>query len=147
MPRPSVFKRTWIVNPQLQYGWMLYFGFGVGLLFLISYMGTSVAANGFAAICNDIPPDFAGRCEEALQSQRLVLRWIFILGGAASVLFIFVGSMVASNRIAGPIYRTLQYLERINRGENPEPLTFRHGDHYNELAQALNQALEKVRKR
>src|SRR5688572_9780684 len=121
MARPSVFKRTWIVNPQLQYGWMLYFGFGVGLLFLISYMGSSVASNGFVAICNDIPPDLAGRCAEALENQRAVLRWIFILGGAASVLFIFIGSMVASNRVAGPIFRTIKYLESLERGENPGP--------------------------
>jgi hypothetical protein len=147
MPRPSVLKRTWIVNPQLQYGWMLYFGFGVGLLFLISYMGTSVAANGFVAICNDIPPEYASRCEEALETQRTVLRWIFILGGAASVVFIFVGSMVASNRLAGPLYRMIKYLNAVERGEKPEPLIFRQGDHHMELAESLNRALEAVRKR
>jgi len=49
-----------------------------------------------------------------------------------------------SHRICGPVYRTLKTLEAIHSGDMPKEVTFREGDDFWELAEALNKVLEKL---
>jgi hypothetical protein len=58
-----------------------------------------------------------------------------------SVLFILVGvfgyTFVFSHRIAGPIFRINSVLETMLKGEYPQSVTLRKGDHFQKTAELL----------
>lgn len=50
-----------------------------------------------------------------------------------------------THRVVGPMIRLRSALEALGRGEKVQPLQFRSKDHWHELAEGFNRALERVR--
>lgn len=50
-----------------------------------------------------------------------------------------------TNRIAGPVYRLRCEMEKLTAGEDVEPLKFRDGDAFEELAEEFNRLAETVK--
>ena len=63
-----------------------------------------------------------------------------------SFLWIFVGIM-ASHRIAGPVFRMKRYLDSVADGNYSERLTLRKKDELKDLADAINRLVDKLGKR
>jgi signal transduction histidine kinase len=99
-----------------------------------------------------------------------VLGWIFIAPGAdvlvkmrehlpsffAVLLVAMASSLIVlpvllfdlsrhTNRFAGPIFRLQRSLNALAEGKPVEPLTFRKGDNWHELAEAFNRVLIRLR--
>lgn len=60
---------------------------------------------------------------------------------------IFAVGILATFRIAGPVYRFERFLEQLVRGEGSGPCRLRKGDHLQELCDLLNRAIETLEKR
>jgi hypothetical protein len=51
--------------------------------------------------------------------------------------------IVVTHRIAGPVYRIQQQLERTLQGEKVGPIRLRRGDEFHKFAEIINQVLER----
>lgn len=85
----------------------------------------------------------------------LVSRYASDLNGYASeavvfvvslitLLVLFVGGLLLSNRIAGPLMRIERHLNDFAEGKTSGPVQLREGDLFQELAEAVNRALRKT---
>jgi len=83
---------------------------------------------------------------QLLREQNDLMNWI--LFGAASISFIaiIVLGIVFSHRIAGPIYRLLEHMRNMEKGEATGDLVFRENDFFPELADTFNAVIKYVRK-
>ena len=60
-------------------------------------------------------------------------------------IFVFIISIFQSHKIAGPIYKLRKLLDEIKNGSIPQNIRFRNGDHFFDLADDVNEALEALR--
>lgn len=82
-----------------------------------------------------------------VETNRLLFQKYLIFSFSFTVMACGVGGLLLSHRIAGPVYRTLQVIEMINRGETVRtPVRLRSGDCFPELESALNDLLKTVQK-
>ena len=73
--------------------------------------------------------------------------WFLQLNLLASALLlpaILLDLLRLSHRWVGPIYRLRASLQALNRGEPVEPIAFRDGDFWQELAKEFSQAAEEL---
>ncbi len=63
-----------------------------------------------------------------------------------AMIFIFLHSVRASHKVAGPLYRFRVVLEALKEGEIPSPISIRKGDYLHEEADLVNEVLESLRK-
>ena len=71
----------------------------------------------------------------------LTINGLYTLGVLVPLMAI-VG-ILATHRIAGPVYRFEKHLELLARGEKPGPCIIRKGDELQELCQWINRAAER----
>jgi methyl-accepting chemotaxis protein len=67
-----------------------------------------------------------------------------VTASAAAAALILRQCDKVSNRYCGPIYRIIRTLEAVQRGERAQPLHVRRNDEFEQLAQQLNRAFEKL---
>jgi len=76
--------------------------------------------------------------------------WYLQLNLLASALLlpaILLDLLRLSHRWVGPIFRLRASLQALNRGETVEPIAFRDGDFWQELAGEFNQTAEELQRR
>jgi nitrogen fixation/metabolism regulation signal transduction histidine kinase len=54
-------------------------------------------------------------------------------------------AVIFSHRIAGPLYRLQRHLKAVAAGAEPGDVKFRRGDLYQELAEACNELMARMR--
>ncbi|MBI2608179.1 MAG: methyl-accepting chemotaxis protein [Deltaproteobacteria bacterium] len=74
------------------------------------------------------------------------LKYILILGGIPLVAVLLGWAIIISHRLAGPIYRLEQDLEKIAEGNHSVRVKFRKNDRLDPLAEKINRVLEKLPK-
>jgi len=57
---------------------------------------------------------------------------------------VFVICIFFSHKIAGPLYKLVQYLRAVKAGSSKGKLTFRKGDYFQELAEEYNTTIETI---
>jgi methyl-accepting chemotaxis protein len=63
-----------------------------------------------------------------------------------AMIFIFLHSVRASHKVAGPLYRFRVVLEALKDGEISSPISIRKGDYLHQEADLINEVLESLRK-
>jgi len=133
-------RRQKLIQPKLQLRLALTF-LGVGLIGLI--LQFILFAATISALAAELPQD------GPLLMERIPSYTLAVLGISMCVLFpltITVG-ILATFRIAGPLYRFEQHLKAIARGEEPGECHIRTGDQLQDFCVTLNAALNALRKR
>lgn len=102
---------------------LLFFAIGIFLVFAPSMFGLLVGAD-----LEELEP--AAR-EFLILHRRIWPAVLFVLVG------VFVYTALFSQRIAGPIYRINTVLQAMLRGEYPESVTLRKGDHFHQTADLI----------
>ncbi len=59
-------------------------------------------------------------------------------------LLVFVLFIFLTHKIAGPLYKLKSHLNKIREGNPISPLTFRDGDHFNDVAEEVTLFLETI---
>jgi methyl-accepting chemotaxis protein len=62
-----------------------------------------------------------------------------------AMIFIFLHSVRASHKVAGPLYRFTVVLEALKEGEISSPISIRKGDYLHQEADLINEVLESLR--
>ena len=131
MTTPRNRRRIRLVDRQYQLGmawrmflaFLLFFAIGIFLVFAPSMFGLLVGAD-----LEELEP--AAR-EFLILHRRIWPAVLFVLVG------VFVYTALFSQRIAGPIYRINTVLQAMLRGEYPESVTLRKGDHFHQTADLI----------
>jgi methyl-accepting chemotaxis protein len=137
MPQ-SNHRRDKLVRPRLQLRLILVF-LGVALFALLFQFALFAAV--LSNLATDLPQDGAILLEE---STGVAITILVVSLSVLLPLSFFVG-VLATFRIAGPIYRFERHLEAVAAGEDPGPCKIRTGDELHELCDKLNKALERMR--
>jgi methyl-accepting chemotaxis protein len=80
--------------------------------------------------------------EEIEQYFRVTILYILALNSVAIIALITGLGIIFTHRIAGPIHRIQQQLERMLQGEKVGSISLRRGDEFQQLAETINQVLE-----
>lgn len=81
------------------------------------------------------------------EQGRIQLLNTLLLIQAAFIGVVFVTCIFVTHKIAGPIYKARLYLSQVRSGEANYPLSFRKGDHFNELADEINETVSHFKER
>jgi hypothetical protein len=131
-----------LVNPSLQVYLLVYAGllaliFIGGLLLTDYYFSTSVQEL-FAKMAEN--PQNAALIESIHRIEEL--KKIIVICVSSGFLVVWmIQAYVSSNRIAGPIFKATRYLTQVAKSGKATGLSFRKGDFFHELAEAVNKAL------
>lgn len=98
-------------------------------------------------------PLLAGLTETESASERTVqvgnqIRYLYTYFWPAvslAMILIFLHSIRASHKIAGPLYRFKLVLEALKEGEISSPISIRKGDYLHPEAELINQVLQSLR--
>lgn len=134
----AFYKRTvFLIDSAFQ----LKFSLIVCSVILISTLIYPVIIVDFFQILSASNPTLAKHVAAAQKDLILYLALIqFIIIFLVFVMFIFF-----THKIAGPLYKLKNHLERIREGEPISPLTFRNGDYFHDLAEEVSLFLDTVK--
>jgi hypothetical protein len=121
-------RRYWFVDPRLQ---------GALIRRLVLYWAACLAATGLMLWCS-----LAGTRPEALSHGQLGQVWVHF-GPVVIVSLFLLPVMIVdvirfSNRFVGPLLRLRRSMRQLARGEHVEPIEFRQGDYWLDLAEEFN---------
>jgi len=69
---------------------------------------------------------------------RLAIAMFFVTMLCAGI------AIIASHRIAGPVYRMIKFLEELTKGDYTKRVTLRKNDELQDMAEAINKLVEKL---
>ena len=145
----SRYKRTnFMVLPGFQIRFMMYIIgfalFGIIVLYATNHIYFSrLIAEGQQL---GLSPDHI--YFEFVNQQKEVLNTTFMTVAAIVFGALILVGLVLSHKIAGPIYRIqLHLLEIREKGEASRPLSFRDGDFFPEVAELVEELVERSRQR
>jgi len=140
-----VFRKQYFVNPRIQLPLIL----GANVLALVSFT-LILTLNAYAQaelqstiFALRLSPDHP-LMELVTRSKANYARMCLLVGGIQFVLFNFTAIFVA-HRIAGPLYRLERHLQEVGDGGEAGDVKFRKGDLYQQLAEACNKVMARMR--
>lgn len=144
MPRPPIWKRTYLLEPRLQLGITFYFLlFEVATLTMIYF---SVKASLVAVLQHtaNLSPSCSVLIKDNEESIRQILMIIFGTNAVVVTLFALVGGILISHRIVGPLFRVKKVLRQILDNEDPGQIRVRRSDYFTEIVPLLEELQKKV---
>jgi len=130
-------RRSSLPNPRLQLKMILLF-ICTGLVGLIAqYVFTLYAVFELESV-------YPEHRDYSVMVTDIMLRQLLVSACFMVPLTLSAG-IVVTHRVAGPVYRFTKHMLGIARGENPEPCKIRNGDEFNELCDAINRAVSRLR--
>ncbi len=80
---------------------------------------------------------------ELEEKRKALILWLSVYQAALCAI-IFIVSIFISHKIAGPLFKLTTFFKKVSAGVNPGRLFFRSGDHFLELADDYNDAMETI---
>jgi methyl-accepting chemotaxis protein len=134
-------RRKYIVNRELQIAllrnsflYVLLFVAVIGVVFFVPMMAEWTDTGGPSARAAQV------------NKQILYLHTYFWPAVILAMILIFLHSVRASHKVAGPLYRFKVVLEALKRGEISPPIRIRKGDFLHQEAELINEVLESLRR-
>jgi hypothetical protein len=134
------FRRRKLIKTSLQLRLTTVF---VGVSFVAALFQVILMNRAILALSRKMPADGDLLLAQlpALLGQNLLLTVVVLVP-----IMLAVG-ILATHRIAGPVYRFETYLGQVARGEDVGPCRLRKGDELQELCQRINEAVTALRAR
>jgi hypothetical protein len=126
-------RRTRVVNGRLQYR-IIAIALTVVLASVLLFTGATVLSMILA------------RPSDAPEARRILLTILppLLMNDLAIMIVLIVVGVFATNRIAGPSYRMQSDIEKALMGERGVRVKLRRGDAFPELAEKVNELLQRV---
>lgn len=127
-----------LVSPSIQLRLSLWFVGTTAAALLFQYL---LVSRELTALAEHLPGD-----SERNQAELASVAWGTLRSSLLIVLPLIAGAgVLATFRLAGPLYAMQRFLERIVRGERPADCSLRRGDQLQELCALLNEATHPLR--
>jgi hypothetical protein len=140
-------RQQFLINPAFQVSvirqMLVLTGLVIGIFYAANYYHFwSLAAQGLAL---GLPPTHV--FFKFLSEQQRTMDLIFIVTSLLTLVTIVGFGLFLSHRVAGPLYRLKQYLAEPSADtQTLEPLKFRDGDYFPDVAEAINVRLSQPSK-
>jgi len=137
-------RKIYLLNPAFQLTLMGYF---TGLAIIMTGVYFASLKLAFANMNQQIqklnlPVDHP--VFEILRNHETKVTVTLLMASLMMFCILLLGSLLLSHQIAGPIYRMRDHLLKVaTNGKPSQALTFRKGDFFQELPEAVNRALER----
>jgi hypothetical protein len=132
-------RKTLLINPPFQYRFM----FWMGALAFLSILLMHISHQWFffnlrkQALLAGIPSGHV--FFQFIQDQQNEMNWVSGLCFLGVCLLVAIFGLWLSHKIAGPMYRMKTHFQEGAKRGSPEPLHFREGDFFGDVAQAYNE--------
>lgn len=131
----AVYKRSiFVINPQFQYKISI-------IICSIVFLGSLIYPVSIYELFEKIAAMHPEKISD-IQSNRDQLFYILVLIQLAYLGIVFVVTLFMTHKIAGPMYKLQKFLQEIRAGKEYKPIFFRKGDHFQEVAEDINQTIE-----
>lgn len=139
-------RKTYFPNPRLQ-GQLIFAANVLALISTVLMLLLMFLAQLHLESCANMLPSSAGLggLRTAIAAEESSLLKICLLIAAAQFLLFNIVAVVLSHRIAGPLYRLQKHLREVAAGKPPNDVNFRKGDLYQDLAEASNELMARLR--
>ncbi len=127
--------RNYLINPSLQVRIALQCAIAAIFIALLS---GGIAFFSVWSVMTEFAPD------GLIAYHRTILLTGIILGILGIACVIAILSLIVTHRIAGPIYNIEQHVKSALNGEPVTNIQLRKGDEFHELADLINQVIEKI---
>jgi hypothetical protein len=128
-----------LILPSLQLRLIVAFLSLAAITLLLQYL---LVMRALAQVATELPHD--GNL--LVDSMGSILTQIFLISATVILPITFVVGMLATHRLAGPLYRFKMYLNSVVRGEKPADCKLRRGDELQDLCELINLATAETRK-
>ena len=133
-------RRQFIVNRDIQirllcnsFLYVLLFVAVIGVVFFVPLVSDLMDAESPSARTSQV------------SNQMRHLYTYFWPAVILAMIFIFLHSVRASHKVAGPLYRFRVVLEALREGEISSPISIRKGDYLHQEADLINEVLQSLR--
>lgn len=138
--------KSFLIKPKFQFGVIMYV-LGLGAVnFGVMYAIYQHIFQGFHATGESMGLAPQNYYFQFLNQQQETIFQYGLIALAANFLVLFVGGLVLSHRIAGPVHKIEKHAEKLAQGEAVSEISFRRKDYFPELAHAYNTVVAMVRK-
>ena len=135
----AAYKRSIVlINPRFQLKFSLMIVF---IVFISSLIYPFTIYDLFNTFIQNTPNPLTQM--ELEEKRKALILWLSVYQLAFAAI-IFIVAIFISHKIAGPIYKLSTFFQKVSSGVNPGRLFFRKGDHFMELADEYNDAMEAV---
>ena len=132
-------RRQYIVRPGFQ---LRYVGLILAIIFFtLAITGFTIYYNSWTMLGEKLANVYPqGRLMQIFKTvnARLALNIFFV------AILCTAAAIVASHKIAGPVYRMIRFLDTVTSGDYSQRLRLRKGDELTDLADAINRLVEKL---
>ncbi len=144
--QPKKYKRrNYLINKSFQYRFVLYTFIPSAFSLIVFYSAiqfyyTRLIQEGIASGLNADHPYF-----NLIHEQIRFMNTLFLVCGFSSFIFFIFWGIFISHKIAGPLYRLTMFFKNAEPGMIKNRLSFRPGDFFLEIPDAINSWIEKSR--
>lgn len=135
-------RRQLLINPKLQWTIIL---FNIGLatlaLIVIYFQNQFIFQHLMESQQPEMTQDPFMR--GIIEADMARMKAAFLVTGGVIFSLMFIGGLILSNRIAGPIYHLEKHLKGILDGKPTTEVKFRDRDFFQSTADLVNQVLKK----
>lgn len=135
-------RKVFLINKDFQFSIIRWFSVLAFILVGIYYLSMHLFFDSITkeAIAAGLAPDHVFFVY--INEQKRFMVNVFLITSLIAILVIFIGGLLLSHKVAGPIYRLVQHLSTHNKDSVP-PLKFRKGDYFPEVEAAFNDFIKK----
>jgi len=133
------FGKTFLINPEFQYKFMLSLTMASLLSMTVLYAAQNYFFQYFLNRAEAVALPKNHVFYRLLQEQQVIMAQIFIVSAVIIGTILFVWGLFYSHRIAGPLYRINRDLrEAALNGQSLTNITTRDNDFFSEIPEAIN---------
>lgn len=137
-------RRIILINRNFQLRFSIYV---CSFIFALSIMYPWIIYNLFDFIVRYLAVDPNGPVLGYLHAKREEIIWLLIVMQLLFTLVTFSISIFMSHRIAGPVVKFQQFLQKFKRGDFSQKFTLRRYDYFQELADDYNELAASLKSR
>lgn len=130
-------RKTFLIQPKFQIMFMGFVVFSSFIVIMSIYAANLYFFWKFHQIGLNQHLEADHSFFQFIEQQKQAMNWIFLGLSAFVFVALSLAGLIFSHKIAGPIYRMREHLNRTKISK-PQKLKFRKGDFFSDLADAYN---------
>lgn len=135
----DIFRRRYLVDQKFQVGITAYFLSFYFIVLIALYMFIRFSVNASVEDMKDIDPLNFSALDLFMEQISYVLNYSFILFAGIGGLFAFMGGIVISNKVSGPLFRVHSIMQQMISRQYKGHFKVREKDFCSELYRDLEQ--------
>ncbi len=133
-------RKTYLIDPKFQLKFSLY----VCIILFISSLAYPYTIYDIISHFTDFTAKNSPEIATLVNEKKHTVIWILVLCQIGYTALVFIICIFFSHKIAGPIYKTRQYLISFRKKKNKGKILFRKDDYFHELADEINKTFDEI---